>query len=399
MASLTLEDLRALLDQFRGDGLMVSCYADLSTGPGLAARWPGPFKAKAAAIKEMLADDAPALRQFEPNFQGIGRAVDAADARHTRGMAVFAALQRGFFQSFALDVPVENELVVHEAPYLVPLLQALCRQREYLVVLTDTHCGRLYAATPGSVRLLQEIEEAVPRRQHSAGERWGKEQATIARHREDRILHYQKDLTELVEKAWAKHPFQGLVLLGEHEVVEHFRQRLPPRLAAHVVHEGPHSWTDKPLAIEEEIRSLLTKAIQAREEHLLEDLRLRLQQGYGVATGPGEVIEAIEKGQVGPRGYGYLVFGPDPREVVARCTACRSLWVEVPATCPRCQAACVEASLWEELLLLALRHDLAAHCVSGDPDLARRGGVAAVLPRPEPAGQSPVAHPGQGGYL
>jgi hypothetical protein len=125
--------------------------------------------------------------------QAIGRALETPEARHALGMAIFAALQRGFFQSDALDVPVENELVVHETPYLVPLLQALCRQREYLMVLTDTHRGRLYAATPGGVRLLQEIEEEVPSRQHSAEECWGKEQATIARHREDRILHYQKE--------------------------------------------------------------------------------------------------------------------------------------------------------------------------------------------------------------
>jgi hypothetical protein len=392
MASLTLEDLRPLLDQFKGDGPMVSCYADLSAAQVVAGRWPAPFKVKATAVKAMLADDPKAWGQFERSFQAIGRAVEAADARHTRGMAVFAALQRGFFQAFALDVPVENDLVVHEAPYLVPLLEALCRQREYLVVLTDTHRGRLYAATPGNVRLLQEIEEAVPRRQHSAGERWGKEQATIARHREDRILHYQKDLMGLVEKAWADHAFQGLVLLGEHEILEHFRKRLSPRLAAQVVHEGPHAWTDMAVATEGEIRAILTEALHAYEEHLLEELKQRLRKDYGVAVGPGEVIEAIEKGRVGPRGYGYLVFGPDPREVVARCTACRALWVEVPATCLRCQAACVEASLWEELLLLALRHDLAAHFVRGDPELAHRGGVAAVLSRPKRDGPTPAAH-------
>jgi hypothetical protein len=244
--ALTFASLQPLLDQFKGDGLTVSCYADLSTPPGLAARWPGPFKAKAAAIKEMLADDAPAWRLFETNFQAIGRAVEGADVRHARGMAVFAALQRAFFLSFTLDASVEDVLVVHEAPYLVPLLRVLCRQREYLVVLTDTHRGRLYAATPGGVWLLQEIEEAVPSRQHSAGERWGKEQATIARHRADRILHYQKDLLELVEKAWAEHPFQGLVLLGEHEILEHFRKRLPPRTRRSGGPRGPPPLERKP---------------------------------------------------------------------------------------------------------------------------------------------------------
>jgi len=392
--ALKFASLQPLLDQFKGDGLMVSCYADLSPAPGSSGCWPGPFKAKAAAIKKMLGDDTRAWQQFERNFQAIGRVLEAPESRHARGITVFAALQRGFFQSYALDVPVENELVVHEAPYLVPLLHALCRQREYLVVLTDTHRARLYAATPGGVRLLQEIEEAVPSRQHSAGERWGKQQATIARHREDRILHYQKELVKFVEKAWAEHPFQGLVLLGEHEGVEHFRKRLPPRLRVQVVHESPHHWSEKPLEIEGEIRAVLTGTLKACEDQLLDDLKQRFQEGYGVAVGPGEVIEAVEKGRVGPLGHGYLVFGPDPREVVARCTACRSLWIEVPETCLRCQAPCVEASLWEEMLLLALRHGLVAHFVRKDPELARRGGVAAVLARPELA-----AHPEQGIYV
>lgn len=394
--ALTFDDLQPLLNQFQGDGLSVSCYADLSVATGATARWPGPFKAKAAAVKEMLADDPRAWRQFEDNFHAVGQALEAADARRARGLAVFAARQRDFFRSYALDVPVENELVIHEAPYLVPLLQALRQQREYLVVLTDTHRGRLFAATPGSVRLLQEIEEVVPRRQHSAGERWGKEQATLARHREDRILHYQKELLEVAEKAWAEHPFQGLILLGEHEVLEHFRKQLPPRLAAQVIHEGPHSWTEKPLAIEGEIRAFLTGALRAQEEKVMADLNQRFREGYGVAAGPGAVLEAIETGRVGPRGHGYLVFGPDPREVVARCTACRSLWVEVPAACPRCEAPCVEASLWEELLLLALRHELAVHVVRGNPELARRGGVAAMLARPVPTGPTPSAHPEHG---
>jgi hypothetical protein len=295
-------------------------------------------------------------------------------------MAVFSALQRGFFKAFALDLPNENALVIHEAPYLVPLLQGLYRQREYLVVLTDTHRGRLYAGTQGSMRFIQEITEAVPSRQHSAGERWGKEQATIARHREERIGRYFRELANLVEKTWAENQFQGLVLLGEHEVLEHVRKGLPACLATQVVYEGPQSWTDKPLAIAGEIRTILGGIVRTHEEQVLTDVKQRLRDDYGLAVGPAQVIEAIEKGRIGPRGHGYLVFGHDGREVVGRCTVCRSLWVEMPATCPRCQSPCVDGSLLEELLLMALRHDLAAHFVQDDPAMSGVGNVAAMLP-------------------
>jgi len=376
--ALTHASLQPLLDQLQGEGTMVSCYADLSIIPGVP-RWPGLFKAKTGALKELFTGDQRSWQQIEQNLAAIGRALEAPEARNARSMAVFSALQRGFFQCYPLDVPVENELVVHEAPYLVPLLMALHRQREYLVVLTDTHRGRLYTATVGNVRLLQEIQEEVPSRQHSVGERWGKEQATIARYRENCILHYHKDLVGLIEKAWAEQPFQGILLFGEHEILEHLRKRLPARLAAQVVHEGAHAWTDKPLAVAEAVRATLADVEQVRDKRLLEGLEDRLSQGHAIAAGPGAVIEALQSGRVGCRGYGYLVLGPDPREAVARCTACRSLFVQMPSSCPRCQAPCVDANLWEEILLLAWRHDIAVHGVKSNESLARCDGIAAVL--------------------
>jgi len=378
--TLTLPDVQPMLDHFKGDGLMTSCYVNHLIVPGQAAQWPGPVKVKWTAIKELLADDFGAWEEFERNFQAISKVVEAPEARSRRGMAVFAAVQRGFIRSYPLDEPVENDLVVSQSPYLVPLLEALCRQREYLVVHTDTHRGRLYMAAPGSLQLLQEIEEAVPSRQHSAGERLGKGQATIARHREDRILHYRKDLLALIEKAWADQHFEGIVLLGEHEVLEHLRKELPRRLAARVVSEKPHAWSDNPMAVTAAVTAVLANVAQAEEEVLEKRLEERLREKHGVAAGPRAVIDALQSGRVGPRGFGYLVLGPDPREQIARCTVCRSLFFDMPTTCPRCQAPCADASLWEELHLMALRHNIAVRCLKTSEVLARIGGAAAVLP-------------------
>jgi len=237
------------------------------------------------------------------------------------------------------------------------------------------------------VRLLQEVQEVVPSRQRSSGECWGTQQATIARHREDRILHYLKKLVECMEKTWAEYPFRGIVLLGEHEVLEHLRKQLPPRLAARVVYEGPHAWTEAPLAVSAAARATLAEVVEAEERRRLEGLVERLGEGYRVAAGPGEVLDALQSGQVGPRGHGYLVLGPDPHEAVARCVACRTLFLDMPTTCPRCQAPCTDGNLWEEILLQALRHDIVVDCARNVAPLAQYGGIAAVLPKGQPAGR------------
>jgi len=378
--ALTFAAMQPLLDQFRGDGLVASCYADLAIIAGTPARWPGAFKAKATAVKKMLADDPTAWRQFEENFQAIGNIVEAPQTRHAKGIAVFSAAQRGFFRSYPLDVPVENELVVHQAPYLVPLLQILCRQRHYLVVHTNTHQGRLLSATAGSLRLLEEIKGAVPKHQHSSGQRRGMEQATIAGHRDECVLHYQKKLGEAIDKLWAAHAFQGIILLGEHEQLEHLRKRLPPRLATRVICEEPHAWVDEPLAIADAVHGAQSEVVQAEEKRMLDTVAERHRLGYGLAVGASAVVDALQSGQLRPGGFGYLVVGPDAHEAVARCTACGSLFVDMPGTCPRCQGPCADANLWEETVVMALKHQLTVQCVRAKESLNSCGGIAAVLP-------------------
>lgn len=384
MNRIAMTEINDLLNQFQGEGLMVSCYADLTIDKGFASRWQGPFKAKSHEIKQMLGDGQRAWHECERNLEAVEKALQSPDVQQAKSVAVFSALQRDFFQAFPLDEPVANELVVHPAPYLVPLLRLMLSQREYLVVHTDTHRGRLYAAAPGGVRLLEEIDEEVPPKQHSSGQRLGKQQATIARHREDHILHYQKELVERMQKLWEEHPFQGIFIMGEHEVIEQVCERLPSRLADQVLEETSCEWTNSPDEFREKIRGLVEETVQVQERGFIEQFRDRLHENYGIATGAEDVIAALQEGKIGARGYGYLVLGPDRREAVARCTACRSLFANMPKTCPHCQAPCIDANLWEELLLFALRHQIAVHFAKDDDDLARCEGLAAVLPQPEP---------------
>jgi peptide subunit release factor 1 (eRF1) len=379
MATVTWKQIEPLLDQFEGGGPMVSCYADLSVERGFQSRWQGPLKAAADRIKKDLDGDHRSWHDCQQNLDAIRAALEAPEARSAKGMAVFSAGRRGFFRSFPLDVPVENALVVHKSPYLVPLLQALLEQRAYLVVHADTHRARQYAAGPGGLWLLDEMDEDVPRKQHSSGQRWGMEQATIARHRDERISHYEKELAGRVQRLWDADAFRGMILLGEHEVAEQVRARLPARLAAQVVGEAACAWTDPPHEFDERVCRLVREAAAAQERRCVEQFRSRAEEDYGVAAGAAEVLSALQQGQLGPRGHGYLLMGPDLREAVARCTACRWLSVDMPTSCPRCGAPCAESNLWEEVLLFALRHDIAVHFLRDSAALGDRAGIAAVL--------------------
>jgi len=379
MNAMKPKDYQVLLDGPRGVGMVVSCYANTVVAEGFEPHWRQHLKTEASRVRENLAGRPAELQEFEQHLERIRHVLESPEARRARGLAVFAASGRD--QALALESgeSYQDQLVVAEEPYLVPLLVASSLQPEYLVVLTDTHHGRLYASGASAARLLGEIEEAVPSKNRSAGERWGKQQATIARHREDHILHYYKELAGRVEAAWVDDFYQGIILLGEHVVLEEVRGFLPKRLADRVVHEAPHAWTGDQPEIPDHVRQVVATTVEARQDRLLDELARRLREGYAVATGPQEVITALVNGQVHE-----LVFGSDLGEVASRCTGCRSLFAVVEESCPYCKAPCVRANLWQEILSAAARHRIPVQFVTSKSRRAVPGGVAALLARDEP---------------
>lgn len=382
MIDVTHQAIQVLLDHPGGEGMIVSCYADTSMTDGFQWLWSQRLKNEASAIEERWADDPTARARFARDMEIIQRALSEPAVQRARGMALFSAVDRGLFQVFPLSSQVTDRLVVDEEPYVVPLLEAMHRQGRYLVVLTDSHHGRLYEASWGHLQLLREIDAAVPKRQKSAGELWGKQQATIVRHREDHMLHYRKELATAIEHAWPDAPFRGIVLLGEHETLEALRAALPSALAAQVVHTAPFSWRQQDPTLDATVQGVLEEAFRAHDAWLLAEFERRLHEHYMIAAGPQEVINALRNGQVGYPGF--LILEPDRGDAAARCTRCESLFATPHATCPFCQGACVKVNLWQEILLFAARHDITAHTVESHARLAQHGGVAAVLSRAEP---------------
>jgi len=382
VANLTFTDVQWLADRAGGEGMVVSCYADTSVSSGVRSLWREHLRNEVKRIEETLTGDAAARRSFERDIAAIKAALSSSRLRSARGVAIFAAVRRDLVHGYALTVPVANRLVVDEEPYLMPLLELLNRQRRYLIVHTDTHRGRLYTSIPGAVHLIEEIDEHVPKRHRASGELWGKQQATIERHRRDHILHYFKELVREIERAWPEESYDGIVLLGEHEVLEQLRAHLPEQMARRIVGESPHAWVGKQPRLESRIESIHAKTLEEHDRLVLDEVKRRLLERHQIATGPQEVIDALRNSHVGFPGR--VVMEPDRGEPARRCTGCKSLFAHSVDECPFCQARCERTSLWQAIALLAARHNIPVQTVAAGLGLEKHGGVVALLARNEP---------------
>lgn len=386
VTNLTSNDVQWLADRPKGEGMVVSCYADTSVSSGVRPLWREHLRNEAKRILETLPEGA-ARAAFERNVAAIETLLSRRGAVAARGMAVFAAVQRDLVRGVALSVPVPNRLVVDEEPYLVPLLELLNRQRRYLVVHTDTHHARLYTAVPGAVRPIAEITADVPKHHRASGELWGKQQATIDRHREDHILHYFKELVREIARAWPEERYDGIVLLGEHDVLENLRRHLPEHLACRVVREAPHAWAGKQARLAFKTDAVHDEAVREHDARLLEEVKRRIQERHRIAAGPQEVINALRSSQVGFPGS--VVMEPDRGQAAWRCPSCTSLFAYAVEGCPFCHAPCERTNLWQAIALLAARHHIPVHVVEAGLGLDKHGGVVALLSREEPWASTP----------
>jgi hypothetical protein len=229
------------------------------------------------------------------------------------------------------------------------------------------------------VRLIEELSEEVPKHHRASGEMWGKQQATIARHREDHILHYLKDLVREIERAWPEERYDGIVLLGEHELLQELRTHLPDHLARRVVGEAPHAWFGKQVSLESKVASVHADALREHDRQVLEEVKRRLMERHDIAIGPQAVIDALVNDTVGYRGS--VVMEADAGEVACRCTACGSLFAQVLEQCPSCHQRCEKTNLWQAIALLAAGHHISVDFIEAGHGLDKHEGVVALLTR------------------
>ena len=383
----SLKDVQWLSDHARGEGMVVSCYADTSVSSGVRPLWREHLKSEVKRMDETLACDPVARTEFHRNIVAIESVLSSRRTVSAHGMAVFAASRRDLLQGYALTSTVPNRLVVNEEPYLVPLLELLHRQRRYLIVHTDTHRGRLYTGVPGELHVIEDIEENVPKRHRAAGELWGKQQATIARHREDHVLHYLKELAREIERAWPEERYDGIVLLGEHAVLEKLRTYLSDHMRSSVVGEAPHAWAGRQVPLVSKIATIHAEVVREQDRRVLDDITRRLLERHHIAIGPQAVIDAIHNDAIGYSGC--VVMESDRGEVASRCTSCMSLFAQALDGCPSCHARCEKTNLWQAIALSAARQHIKVHFVESGHGLDKHDGVVALMAREQPWMVSP----------
>jgi protein required for attachment to host cells len=381
MMPITRSEIEILLDTPDRRDYVVSAFADLTVKDGFNNYVDIHLRNQARAAGDALGR-AGARKALDSNLDAVRRAVAAQDGS-AKGVAVFVSVARGLHHVVPLDFPVDNQLVLDEDPYVLPLLERWFGEPIYLIALVDSDEAHLFEAHAGGVvDPVEDVERA------DAGERIERDKPRFTykkrfaqtRHeflQETEDDKFLQDVAGTIDRHFRGGPFTGLILLGQPHLLGPLGRLLHKETQAAVVEEAQQAMTMRADDLADDVARVVGRWHAERDRQVLAELAQRWKEGHLVADGPTDVLDALQQGRAT-----QVVIGPRRDLGGARCADCGYRLGAPVGKCPYCQGDCRTVNAVQEILRMALRHRTPVHLfrrnLPNDP-LANAGGVSALL--------------------
>jgi len=330
--------LRTLIEFEETESPVVSLYRDLDDPDG----------------ERMLRERRIVTRKaLEPSQrEAFDRAIDRIDDHvpwklddSTRAVAVFARSgSNPLFLVLEFGATLPTALFVESTPVIFPLVELKDNFHRYVLMICNEESARILEVSLGSVT--RELWTRRPELRQRVGREWTR--LHYQNHRRDRSNRFVKEKIALLERIVASGGYSHLMLAGNPRIVARVRKSLPKGLQAKLVDAIPASSRDESSDV---VLATLSSFIEHEEREsraAVDLLRQELRRGGLALAGFADSREALEHGLVD-----LLVVSAD-REALP-------------------------TDRREELVRMAVLHEVDVEVVQHSDDLNELGGVGCLL--------------------
>src|SRR4051812_11914199 len=356
-------DLRELSQLQGPERAFVSLYA---AGPqGLAA-----LDARERKVRALLEGDAAEAEHFAENMTLVRRTLDEHPVE-SKGLCLFACWALDFVRRYPLPVAVPDLLRVGSSPYIRPLAELQDEYENFLVVAADNRSTRILHVTsavaePGE-RIKGDVKNAV-----KVG---GWSQQRYARRRDKQLLHYAKEVGDVLEDLCRRERFDRIILLGSQETMREINSVLTAPVAAKVVGTKAVDLRAGDQALLDEAYGLYFGEERQSEARLWDRIKGEYLGGSLAAVGPEDVLRTALVGRVEA-----MIVTRDAKIAGVRCRDCQNVAAGRPDTCPVGGSASVFGmDLVDELVRQLELTSAQVEFTDPIPGLSELGDVAALL--------------------
>ncbi len=356
-------DLRELAAISGPERAFLSLY--LSTPESLPT-----LKPRIETIRNLLADVPVELEHFEENLK-LAETWLAEHTWTTDGACIFVCWAMDFVRAFTLTASVPDFLWVGSSPYIRPLAELQDEYENFVVVAADNTASRIFFVTSAVADQDARIKGDVKNNVKKGG--WS--QKRYERRRSNELLHYAKEIVDVLTELDQRESFNRLFLVGSQETMTEIENALTPALAAKLAGKQNVDFSAGDDQIFDTAFDLSFAAERESEAQLWERIKGEYCRGGLAVTGPEEVLKAAAVGRVEK-----MAVTRDAKIPGTRCRDCENLLAGTPETCTVCGSSEVfKVDLVNELVELLALTSAEADFVDPIPGLSEAGEVAALL--------------------
>lgn len=169
---------------------------------------------------------------FTQDVERINNYLDSELQKSAQSVAIFACSGMDFFETVALNAPIErHRLSVSNFPDIYPLARLMDQYKRYAAVILDTNTARITVFGLGSPL----EEETISNQKTNRSQVGGWSQARYQRHTENIHLHHVKEVVAALERIVREEQIDHIFLSGDETIIPTIREQLPAELNEKVV--------------------------------------------------------------------------------------------------------------------------------------------------------------------
>jgi peptide chain release factor subunit 1 len=261
---------------------------------------------------------------FSREFDWIGRSV-----------AVFSCAPDNFFRAYSLAIPIRNQVIVSDRPYVKPLASLLNYYGGYGVVLVDKQGGRLFSFHLGELKEQEGIlgESVRHTKKGGASAKPGVRGGVAGQTRyEDEVAERNiRDVAEFAARFFSENNVRRILIGGTEENIAFLRSHLPKSWQSLIVGTFPMSMTASKVEVLERAMQIGNEAEYRKEEQLLKKLVTGAAKDRGGVLNLDDTLGAVHDGRVQA-----LVIQDGYRALGYRCLGCGYITAQVLPACQFC---------------------------------------------------------------
>jgi peptide chain release factor subunit 1 len=330
----------------------------------------GGLKGRIDTLRALLKDDAVETEHFEENLKIVEKWL-SEHTWETDGVCLFVCWALDYQQAFPLTVAVTDLLWVDSSPYIRPLAELQDEYENFVVVAADNTASRIFFVTSARADQDARVKGDIKNNVKKGG--WS--QKRYERRRVNDLVHYSKEIVDILTEMDQKEKFDRLFIVGSQETMVQIESALTPPLTAKLAGKQNVDFSAGDDQIFDTAFDLFFTAERDTEAKLWDKIKDEVCKGGLAVTGPEEVLKAAAVGRVEK-----IAVTRDAKLPGTRCRDCENLSAGDLKKCKICGSEDVfPVDLVNELAELAALTSAETDFVDRIEGLSEAGEVAALL--------------------